>query len=102
MKERQRQLLLELRSELTGKMHTLPFTIYNDEAIEELLRAQPKSVGELAGIKGFPKNGKRVKGFGEAVATIFRDTDRIDRVEVSGTDVSDFKVNVATKEMRCF
>ena len=35
--EQQRALLLSLRSKLVGQRHTLPYTIYKDEEIENLL-----------------------------------------------------------------
>lgn len=34
--EQQRALLLSLRSNLVGQRHTLPYTIYKDEEIENL------------------------------------------------------------------
>lgn len=71
MIEEQRQLLIKLRSELVGKKHTLPYTIYTDNTIEELLKAQPKTLEQLSKVKGFPKEGKRLKGFGEAIVSIF-------------------------------
>lgn len=82
---RERRLLLELRSKLVGEMHVQPFTVYNDSTIEELLAARPKTLEELAGVKGFPANGKRIAGFGEAVVAIF-----------SNKDVTDFKVDSST------
>ena len=76
-KSEQRQLLIDLRSELlsnkakeTGKS-TMPYCIYTDETIENLLKAQPKTIKELTSVKGFPAEGKRVKGFGEAIIAIF-------------------------------
>lgn len=71
MIEEQRRLLINLRSELVGKKHTLPYTIYTDKTIEELLKAKPKTLEELSKVKGFPKEGKRIKGFGEAIIAIF-------------------------------
>lgn len=84
MREKQRQMLLDLRSQLVGKLHTQPFTIYNDATIEALLDAQPKTIKELSRVKGFPENGKRVKGFGETVIKIFTDCASIDSFEISG------------------
>lgn len=80
---KQRRLLMGLRSSLVGKEHTLPFTIYNDETIELLLQAQPQSLEELSQVKGFPKDGKRVKGFGESIVKIFTDTNNIAEVKFS-------------------
>ena len=70
-KTEQRQALLSLRSQLVGKMHVQPFTIYKDETVEALVKTQPKTLAELSKVKGFPKDGKRIKGFGEAIIAIF-------------------------------
>lgn len=87
MKEKQRELLLQLRSDLVGKMHVQPFTIYTDDVIEALLEAQPKSLEELANVKGFPEGGKRIAGFGGAVIAVFTKCDKIDGIEVSGNRI---------------
>ena len=101
MKEKQRQLLHELRSKLVGCMHVQPFTIYNDETIEHLIDAQPKTLGELEEVKGFPKGGKRITGFGEAVIAIFTNCDKIEAIEVSG-DSDSANVGVQLKRMNAF
>lgn len=67
----QRQALINLRAQLVGTMHVQPFTIYQDTTIEALLAAKPKTLEELAKVKGFPAKGKRMQGFGEAVVAIF-------------------------------
>lgn len=80
---RQRQLLIDLRSKLIGSKHTLPFTIYSDETIKDLLKAQPKTLEQLSQVKGFPKDGKRLKGFGESVVQIFTNTESIKEIDIS-------------------
>lgn len=72
-KEQQKQALTQLRSQLVGSMHVQPFTIYNDATINELVKAQPKTLSELARVKGFPVTGKRIKGFGDAIIAIFNE-----------------------------
>ena len=91
---KQRELLIELRSALVGSNHTLPFTIYNDDTIEDLLKAQPKSLDELVKVKGFPKNGKRVKGFGESIVEIFKGTNNIEGFNIK---INKDKLEVSTK-----
>ena len=81
MDEKQRELLVQLRSELVGKMKVQPFTIYDDATIEALVQAKPKTLKELTSVKGFPATGKRVKGFGETIIKIFQDTDNIQTVK---------------------
>lgn len=101
MKEKQRKLLLQLRSSLVGKMHVQPFTIYDDATVERLLQAQPHSLEELASVKGFPKDGKRIKGFGLAVVCIFSSPNKVDSFELSG-DEEDVSVRVKAKRMQAF
>lgn len=82
MYTREKELLINLRSKLVGEKHTLPYTIYTDDTIEELLKVRPKSIEELSKVKGFPAKGKRVKGFGEAVVAIFT------------SEIKDFKLEI--------
>lgn len=83
MRSEQKRLLEELRSALVGELHTQPFTIYNDNVIEELLKVQPKTLEELATVKGFPTNGKRIKCFGKAVIKIFNQEPKTEKAPVS-------------------
>jgi superfamily II DNA helicase RecQ len=91
---KQRELLVALRAKLIGTKHTLPFTIYSDETIEDLLKAQPATLEELAKVKGFPANGKRVAGFGECIVKIFTSTDEVSNITV---ETSGDGVNVKTE-----
>lgn len=83
-KSNQKKMLLELRSKLVGKLHVHPFTVYRDDTIELLLEQQPKSIDELTKIKGFPKDGKRVKGFGLAIVAIFNNTKEEGKEVITG------------------
>ena len=82
MQDKQRKLLIELRAQLVGEEHTLPYCIYTDDLIEALIKKQPKTLQELSEVKGFPKEGKRVKGYGEAIVSIFTKTDQIESFEL--------------------
>lgn len=98
----ERELLIDLRSKLVGAMHVQPFTIYTDETILELLKHRPKTIAELEKVKGFPKGGKRVKGFGEAVVAIFSGK-KIERFEITGSAKSnDVAVNTKLQKMEVF
>ena len=55
MRNKQRQLLIELRSVLIAKKATLPYCIYTDETIEDLLDAQPKQLQSLQRLKDFQR-----------------------------------------------
>lgn len=80
--EQQKALLLSLRSKLVGQRHTLPYTIYKDEEIENLLAKQPHTIEELSQVKGFPDGGKRLKGFGEAILEVFNNTSKVKDIDV--------------------
>lgn len=82
MEGKQRRLLQQLRSKLVSKMHVQPFTIYSDAVIECLIQKKPTTLEELEQVKGFPKNGKRINGFGELVISIFNDVESIQSVDV--------------------
>lgn len=94
-KEKQRQKLIDLRSAIISKNHTLPFTVYSDETIEMLLNEQPTSISELAKIKGFPINGKRVTLFGKEIIKIFTDE------TVNMEEVAD-RISRELKTLSCF
>lgn len=98
----QRELLTQLRASLVGKQHTLPFTIYNDATIEDLLNAQPKTIADLTNVKGFPANGKRVKGFGESIIQIFKNPEAISQILVTVTDDSELVVESELKNLNVF
>lgn len=103
MREKQRQLLIELRSQLISKKATLPYCIYPDETIESLLDAQPKTLEELVQVKGFPENGKRVKGFGEAIIAVFNCPEKISGFNLKeGTTADKFEVGTNLKPVTAF
>jgi len=98
--QNQRELLKQLRSEMTGSKHTLPFTVFRDEEIEALLKTQPKTIEALTKVKGFPKDGKRVKGYGQAIVDIFNGKS-IDRFSIGGTG-ENVKVTTLLKKSAVF
>lgn len=98
---KQRQLLLDLRAQMVSALHALPYTIYKDSDIENLLKAQPKSLAELSAVKGFPKQGKRVKGFGESIVKIFTDTDNCKTTKIKAKANGDIEISVCG-EMNAF
>lgn len=71
-KEKERQQLLDLRSRVAKKNGQSTYLVFNDEELETLLKVRPKSLEELAKIKGFPMNGKRVEAYGRDVVAIFK------------------------------
>lgn len=101
-KEKQRGLLLALRSELVGKLHTQPFTIYNDKTIEYLIEAQPQSLEELKEVNGFPEHGKRFKGFGESIIQIFNETVCVEEIKTESLSDGSIKITTVAKPMNSF
>ena len=70
-RQQEKDLLLELRSSIAKRSGQSTYLVYNDEELETLLGARPKSIEELAKIKGFPKDGKRVEAYGRDLVSIF-------------------------------
>lgn len=99
-REQQKQALIDLRGQLCGALHRQPFTIYKDETIEDLVKAQPKTLMELEKVKGFPKNGKRITGFGETIIKIFNSSDVVTPNVVTDAD-GNVKVE-AVKKLNIF
>lgn len=78
--EAQRALLHQFRNRLSVLKKTRPYQIFDNDSIENVLKAQPKTLGELGKVKGFPKEGKRIKGYGEAVISIIKNPTIINEV----------------------
>lgn len=102
MKERQRQLLIELRRQLVGLNHVLPFTVYTDKDLDALLDAQPKSIEELIRVKGFPASGIRVKGYGEAIIAVFSNPNSINQFKVEEGENGKITVGTIFKPIASF
>lgn len=70
-RETERQKLLELRSKVAKDNGQSTYLVFNDEEMEMLLDARPKTIGDLSKLKGFPKDGKRVEAYGMELVKIF-------------------------------
>ena len=70
-RETERQKLLELRSKVAKENGQSTYLVFNDEEMEMILDARPKTISELAKLKGFPENGKRVAAYGKDLVKIF-------------------------------
>lgn len=79
----QRELLRKLRGHLAYRTHVPPYNVFKDEQLEELLEKQPKTIEELVQIKGFPREGKRVAGYGQAIIDIFNRPEKVEEFEVT-------------------
>lgn len=76
------ELLRKLRGRLAYCKQVKPYMIFRDVELEELLKVQPKSLEQLATIKGFPIDGKRVQGYGQSIIDIFTRANQIEDFEV--------------------
>lgn len=79
---KEKEMLLKLRSEVAKKSGQSTYLVPNDKEIEMLLKVRPKNIEELTALKGFPKTGKRVAAYGQAVIDIF--TKKVSKIEISG------------------
>ena len=100
-RQQEKEALINLREKLIGDLHTLPFTVYTDDQLETLLDARPQSIEELTKVKGFPAEGKRVKGFGEAIVKIFTGLDEMQDISIKEVN-GDIEVVVELKNMGLF
>lgn len=84
-----KEKLLKLRSNLAYATKNNHSWSFSDEELSRLLKAKPKTLDELGKIKGFPRDGKRVKSYGKSIIDIFNCKDVKDfKVEVKGDKVS--------------
>lgn len=94
-----RERLKNLRSKLTKRAGKGLYGVFPDNLLEELVRCKPKTIQELSKIKGFPAEGKRVIGYGEAIiACINKDINDVQVVEKNG----DLECIVYFKESNSF
>lgn len=68
----ERELLYKLRSKLAYETKNRNSWSFSNEELENLLKVKPKTLEELATVKGFPIDGKRVKAFGKDILDIFK------------------------------
>ena len=88
MKNYRKNLLL-LRSKLAFSNTTGHSWQFSDVELERLLKAQPRTLDELGAIKGFPRDGKRVKAYGKLIIDIFNNSEYIDfDVKQNGTELN--------------
>lgn len=63
--------LRKLRGNLAHKSQMEPFKVFNDEMLRALLEKKPRTLEELATVKGFPKGGARVTKYGTDIIGVF-------------------------------
>lgn len=90
------ELLRKLRGHLAYSKQVKPYAIFKDEELDRLIKVEPKTLDELATIKGFPRQGKRVTGFGQSIVDIFTKTDQVEdfrvKLDKDGDPVSETKL----------
>lgn len=77
------RLLRKLRRHLAYAKQVEPYKIFRDVELNLLLKNKPKTIEELAKLKGFPKDGKRVTCWGESIIKIFNKPEDIKDFEVT-------------------
>lgn len=101
MSEKER-LLRKLRGHLAYKKQVEPYKIFRDLELKLLLKIEPKTLEELAKIKGFPIKGKRVNCWGQSIIDIFNEPEKIENFEIE-LDTSGFPVSrTVLKKMEIF
>lgn len=99
---REEQLLKELREKLAKEKSRGGYCIFRDEEIEELLKNRPMSIKELEGLRGFPKGGKRVTNYGEAIVSIFANPNEVENIEIEYDEDGEPMVVAEIKRMVLF
>ena len=67
--------LKSLRSSIAFEMKSNHSWSFSDKELFRLVEAKPKSLEDLGKIKGFPREGKRVKSYGQNIIDIFNGKD---------------------------
>lgn len=78
----EKELLQKLRGHLAYKVGMEPYKVFRDQELDLLLEKRPKTLEELAKLKGFPKDGARVTKYGKAIIDIFNRSGQIDDFNV--------------------
>ena len=98
----QEELLRKLRGHLAYKAGVEPYVVFNDQSLAEILQVKPKTLDDLSKVKGFPREGKRISNWGEAIIAIFNSADKIESFEVKGSSLEDMKVVAHLKKLDLF
>lgn len=101
-KEIQEKLLNEYRSQMSRDKRIKVFKVFTSENIQDVLKAQPRSLEDLAQVKGFPKNGKRIQQYGEAIIEIMTKCDDIETINVCPDENGAPKMKMKLKQMNLF
>lgn len=96
------ELLRKLRGHLAYAKQMKPYQVFTDENLKDLLKAKPKTLGELKQIKGFPEDGARVNKYGQAIVDIFNKADKIEDFTVHIDKDGDAVATTKTKKLNLF
>jgi ribonuclease D len=99
---KQEELLRKLRGHLAYKKGVEPYVIFKDSELYEVLYVKPKTLEDLAKIKGFPAKGKRVAGWGQAIVDIFTTPDAIEDFDVKLDSSGEPVATTVMKKMNLF
>lgn len=81
------EALLKLRSKLAFEAKTKHSWSFSDDELKRLVIAKPRTLDALGELKGFPREGKRVKAYGQLIIDIF-----------NGIGCDDIKVEVLSED----
>lgn len=100
--QKQKELLLKLRSKMQSAYKVQPFKIMTNEVIDNILKEQPRTYMDVKAVKGFPEGQFRNEKFGRAIATIIRNWDEIDSIELMGNNEEGYNVSIGMKQSSVF
>lgn len=100
--QKQKELLLKLRGKMQRAYRVQPFKIMTDVVIDNILKAQPTTYADVHNVKGFPEGRFRDAKFGRAIATIIRNWDEIDSIELMGNNEDGYNISIGMKKSSVF
>lgn len=94
--------LRKLRGRLAYSKQCEPYKIFRDVELNLLLSEKPRTIENLSKIKGFPKTGKRVQNYGQAIIDCFNRPESIEDFDVKLDASGEPVANTVLKKMNLF
>lgn len=101
-KNKQRELLNSFRSQMSREKRIKVFKVFTSKNIEDIIEAQPQTIEQLSKIKGFPLDGMRIRGYGEAIINIIKNTDRVSEISVDTDANGEIAIQTSMEKLGIF
>lgn len=101
-KNKQKELLNAFRSQMSREKKIKVFKVFTSKNIDDIIEAQPQTIEELAKIKGFPLDGMRINGYGEAIINIIKNTDSVKEISINTGANGEIAVQTSLEQLSIF